>query len=183
MEIFVRRVFQRAAFERNQALIAAHVRALVDGHGEMAFAQQRTGIGLARRNRGGDAILVEGRAGAHLAGDGEVHHQHAHRAVGPGLQNEAAVDLQGRAEHDGEHHGLAHQLRHRLRIGMAGQDFVHHRPEPNHTAAQVERSHFERHDGVIGGDGRRFAGGDFDSGLAVVGHRRYLVFVAAKASP
>ena len=43
-----------AAVERHQALVAAHVRALVDGHGEMAVAEQRAGIGLARRDRGRD---------------------------------------------------------------------------------------------------------------------------------
>ena len=43
-EIFVRGVFQAAAVERNQTLVAAHVGALVDGHGEMAAAEQRAGI-------------------------------------------------------------------------------------------------------------------------------------------
>ena len=67
-EIFVRGVLEVAALERDQALVAAHVGALVDGHGEMAVAEQRAGVGLARRDRGGDALLVEARAGAHLAG-------------------------------------------------------------------------------------------------------------------
>ena len=40
----MRGVFERAAVERDQALIAAHVGALVDGHGEMALAEQRAGI-------------------------------------------------------------------------------------------------------------------------------------------
>ena len=109
-EILVRGVFQRAAIERHQALVAAGVGALVDGHGEMALAEQRAGVGLAGRNRRRDAILAEARAGAHLAGRGEVHHQQAHRAVGLRLQDKTAVDLQGRAEHDGEHHRLAQQL-------------------------------------------------------------------------
>ena len=39
----MRGVFQIAAFERDQALIAAHVGALVDGHGEVALAEQRAG--------------------------------------------------------------------------------------------------------------------------------------------
>ena len=39
-EIFVRGVFERAALERDHALVAAHVGALVDGHGEMAVAEQ-----------------------------------------------------------------------------------------------------------------------------------------------
>ena len=93
-EVFVRGVFQRAAVERHQALVAAHVRPLVDGHGEMAPAEHRAGAGLARSDRLGDARLVVARAGAHLAGNGEVHHQHAHRTIGLRLQDEAALDLQ-----------------------------------------------------------------------------------------
>ena len=58
--------FEVAAFERDQALIAAHVRALVDGHGEMAVAEQRAGVGLAGGDRRGDALGVEAGAGAHL---------------------------------------------------------------------------------------------------------------------
>jgi len=43
-EIFVRRILEVAAVERHQALIAAHVRPLIDGHREMALAEQRAGI-------------------------------------------------------------------------------------------------------------------------------------------
>ena len=64
----MRGVLKRAAVERDQALIAAGVGALVDGHGEVALAEQRAGISLAGRDRGGDALFVEPRAGAHLAG-------------------------------------------------------------------------------------------------------------------
>ena len=134
----MRGVFQRAAFERDQALVAARVGALVDGHGEMAVAEQRAGRGLAGLDGAGHPRRVEARAGAHRAGAAEIDHQHADRAVGLGLQDEAAVDLQRRAEHDGEHDGLAQQLGHRLRIIVAGQNLVHHRPEPHHAAAQVE---------------------------------------------
>ena len=171
-EIFVRRVFQRAAIERDQALVAAGVGALVDGHGEMAFAEQRAGVGLAGRNRRRDAILAEARAGPHLAGRGEVDHQQAHRAVGLGLQDEAAIDFQRRAEHDGEHHRFAHQLGDRLRIIVLLQDLVDHRPKPHHAAAQIERGHFERHDGVVGGGGRRRArrNGDFGIAHGGIGH-------------
>src|SRR4051794_31144024 len=37
-EILMRGVFETAAIERYQALITAHIRALIDGHSEMAFA-------------------------------------------------------------------------------------------------------------------------------------------------
>ena len=36
-------LFQRAAMQRHQALVAAHMGALVDGQGEMAIAEQRAG--------------------------------------------------------------------------------------------------------------------------------------------
>ena len=42
-EIFVRGGFEIAALERDQPLIAAHVGALIDGHGEMAAAEQLAG--------------------------------------------------------------------------------------------------------------------------------------------
>ena len=183
-EIFVRGVFQRAAVERHQALVAAHVRPLVDGHGEMALAEQRAGVGLGRSDRRGDAVLVETGAGADLVGRGEIDDQHAHRAVALGLQDEAAVDLERRAEHHREHHRLAQQLGHRLGVGVAFENLVDERPQPHHAAAQVERGDLERHDGVVGGGRRRRARGNFDVGAAHgFGHRRYVAFIAAKASP
>ena len=96
----MRCIFQRAAIERDQALIAVHVRALVDGHREMTLTKQRGAIRLARRDHRCHAILIEARAGAHFAGRREVHDQHPHRTVALRLQNEAAVNLQGRTEHD-----------------------------------------------------------------------------------
>ena len=57
----MRRVLERAALERDEALIAVHVAALVDGHGEMAAAEHRARIRLARRDRLRDAVLVEAR--------------------------------------------------------------------------------------------------------------------------
>ena len=145
----MRGLFEVAAFERHQALIAAHLRALVDGHGEMAVAEQ---LALARGAVGDrlvDARGIEAGAGPHLAGRGEIHHQHAHRSVALGLQDEAAVDLERRAEHDREHDRLAEQLRHRRRIVVAPQDGVDRRPEPHDAAAQIERLDRERQDGVV----------------------------------
>ena len=83
----MRGVFQCAAVERHQALIAAHVGALIDGHGEMALAEQLAGC-FAFRDRRGDALLIEPRASAHLVGRGEIDHQHADRTVALGLQDE-----------------------------------------------------------------------------------------------
>src|SRR6185437_7146411 len=40
-EIFMCGVLEAATFERDQALVSVHVRALIDGHREMALAEQR----------------------------------------------------------------------------------------------------------------------------------------------
>ena len=170
-EIFVRGIFQRAALERHQTLVAAHIGTLVDGHGEMALAEQLAGVGLAGGNRLGDAAFVEARARAHLAGRGEVHHQHTHGAVSLRLQDEAAIDLERGTEHDREHDRLAHQLGDRLRIIVPLQDLVDHRAEPHHAAAQIELGDLEGGDDVVGGGGRGRAGRNGDVGIGVrIGH-------------
>ena len=74
-----------------------------------------------------------------LPGVREIDHQHAHRPVGLGLQDEAAFELQRRAEQHGEHDGLAQQLGDRHRIVVARQDRVDRGAKPDHAAAQVER--------------------------------------------
>ena len=86
-------VFETATVERNHALVTAHVRALIDGHGKMALAEQRAGLlALLQARR------VETCVGAQSVGGLEIDDQKRHRAVGPGLQDEAALALQGRAE-------------------------------------------------------------------------------------
>ena len=116
----------------------------------MAVAEQLPGAGLAGRDRLRDPLLVEAGAAAHAAGGAEIDHQHAHRPVGLGLQDEAALELEHRAEHDREHDRLAQELGNRQRIGVAAQDGVDQRPEPHHPAAQVEAFDRERQDDVVG---------------------------------
>ncbi len=110
-EIFMRGVFERAAFERHQTLIAVHVAALIDGHRQMAATEQFAARCLAVRNRLGDAGLVEARAGADAAAGHVIDHQHAHRPVALRLHDEAAVEFQRRAEQGCERDRLAEQLR------------------------------------------------------------------------
>ncbi len=141
--------FEVAAVERHQPLITAHFRALIDGHGEMAAAQEPAGIGLARSYRGRDARRVEARAGPHIARRGEIDHQHAHRAVALGLQDEAALEFEARAEHDGEHDGLAEQFCHRRGVIVTAQNGVDHGTQPHDAAADVERLDRERQDRVV----------------------------------
>ncbi len=158
----MRRLFEAAAIERDQALIAVHVAALIDGHGEMAAAEQFAAGGLAGRDRGRDALAVEARTGPHPPAGHVVDHQHAHRPVALRLQDEAAVEFQRGAEQDGERDGLAEQLGDRRRIVVPREDIVDRGAEPHHAAAQIERRHLERQDGVVGRMRRRRAGRDFD---------------------
>ena len=164
-EIFVRGILERAALERDQPLVAAHVGALVDGHREMAAAEQRARIGLARGHRGRDALLVEARAGPHLAGRDEVDHQHAHRPVGLRLQDEAALELQRGAEQHAEHDRLAEQLGDRLRDsrGRSGSCRPRARAAPHGRAGRGRD--LERQDRVVGRNLRGCAAGYRDIGI------------------
>ena len=82
---------QRLAFERDDALVAVLVAARIDGHGDMAAAEQRAlvaaALGLGERRIG----LVEAGIAAHLAGRHEVGDQEIERPVGLGLQDELAL--------------------------------------------------------------------------------------------
>jgi hypothetical protein len=69
----------------------------------------------------------------------EIHDQERHRTVGLGLQDEAAVEFQRRAEQRRQHDRLAEQLADRGRIIVLGQDVVERGAEPGQAAAQIER--------------------------------------------
>jgi hypothetical protein len=94
-------------------------------------------------------LRVKARAGPHVAGRGKIDDQHAHRAVALGLQDEAAVEFEARAEHHRQHDGLAEQFCHRRRVIMATQDGIDRGTEPYDAAAHVERLDRERQDRVI----------------------------------
>ena len=162
-KIFMRGVFQGAAFERHQALVAAHVRALVDGHGKMAMPEQRAGGHAILQARG-----IEARIGAQFVGRLKIHDEERHRTVGLGLQDEAAVEFQRRAEQCRQHDGFAEQLADRRRIIVLGENLIERGTEPRQPSAQVERIDFERQHGVIDRNRRRGAdrrfGGDFGGG-------------------
>src|SRR3954465_10484397 len=104
-EIFMRGFSEAAAIERDEALVAAHISALVDGHGEMALAEQLAG-GLAIAK----TACIKAGIGAQAIGRLEVDHQKGNRTIGPGLQDEATLELQGRSEQGRQHDGLAQQL-------------------------------------------------------------------------
>ena len=160
----MRGVFQIAAFERHQPLIAAHVRALIDGHGEMALAEQRAGILALLQPR-----RIEARIGAQPIRRLEIHDQERHRTIGLGLQDEAAVEFQRRAEQGRQHDGLAEQLADRRGIIVLGQDVVERGAEPGQPSAQIERVDLERQHGIVDRNRRRRADGGFGGDFGVGG--------------
>ena len=161
----MRGVLQVLALERDQALMAGGVGTLVDGHGEMARAEQRAAVILAGSDCSGDAVLVETGQGAHLAGCGVVDHQHAYRPVALGLQDETAFELKHRTEQDREHDCLAQEPRDRRGIGVPAQNGVDRRTKPQHAPTQIESRHFKRQDRVVGGGVRRRAHGNIGGGI------------------
>src|SRR5690348_13183616 len=92
-EVFVRDVLQGAAIERYKPLIAIHVRALIDRHCQMAFAEQSSTVAIAGCNCRSDATLVETRARPHFVRRDEVYDQHPDGTVTLRLQYEPAMDL------------------------------------------------------------------------------------------
>jgi len=173
----MRGLLQAAAGERDEALVAAHVGTLVDGHRQMALAEQCAGVLRLR-----EARLVVARIGAQAVGRLEVDHQERHRPVGLGLQDEAAVEFQRRAEQGRQHDGLAEQLADRRRIGVLGEDVVERRPHAGEAPTQIEGGHFERQHGVVDRHGRGCpAGIEMDVVVGGIGyHRAYLGMMRAK---
>ena len=159
----MRGVFQTAAVERHQPLITAHIGALIDGHREMALAEQRAGILAGLEPRG-----VVARIGAQAIRRLEIHDQKRHRAVSPGLQDEATIEFQRRAEQRREHDGFPKQLAHGSGIIVLGQDVVERGAKPGQPAAQIERADLERQRRIVDRHGRRRAdrrlGGNPDAG-------------------
>ena len=88
-EINMGGIRERAAIERHDALVTLGVRALIDGHGEIARAEQ-----FAR----GQARRVEMGIGANEARCRELGDQKVDRPVGAGLKDEAALEFQPRSE-------------------------------------------------------------------------------------
>ena len=138
-EIGVGGLGQAVAFERHHALVALGVEPAVDGHGEMAVAEQppvgRQRLNLLRREAG-----IAAQPARHLI----VGYQQVDRPVGRGLKNELALEFERGAEQSGERHRFAEQLRYGFRIVVARQNGVDHRPELDQTPADVGLLRLER---------------------------------------
>ena len=132
-EIFVRGMLEVLAFERDQALVAA-----VSGPWSMVMARWPW-PSSAPGSAAPAAMAAATRAASKraqartLPGVRVIDHQHPHRPVGLGLQDEAAFELQRRAEQHGQHDGLAQQLGHRDGIVVPRQDGVDRRDRSRTT--------------------------------------------------
>ena len=140
----MRGIFEAAAVQRDQALISAHVLALIDGHAQMALAEQLAGTEPVLQARS-----IEARIGAQPIGRLEVDDQKRYRAVGLGLQQETAVEFQRRSQQRRQHDRFAEQLAHRRGIIVLVQDLVERGAKPSQTSTQIQRVDLERQHRVI----------------------------------
>ena len=157
-EIGVGDLFQALALQRHDALIAVHVAALVDGHGERAVAEQRAGLRCAGSFRRFHRRVVETGIGADAAAGAVIDDQHIDGAVGAGLQDEASVELQRGAEQHGEHGGFGEQPGDRRGIGVAGEDRVDDRAHLDDPAAHVDGRDLEWPHRIVACGSQGFAG-------------------------
>jgi hypothetical protein len=102
------------------------------------------------RREGLEPVLVEAGRGAQAVRRVEVYHHHVDDAIGLGLQLEAPLELEGRAEHDGQRRRLADDAGDPVGIAVAGQDSVDGRAEAHHSPAHVEGLDREGEDNVVG---------------------------------
>ena len=102
------------------------------------LAEQLARLGLAAFDRRHHRVGVEAGITAQAIGRVKVDDDEVHRPVGLGLEDEAALELQRRADEGRQHHGFAEQARHRGRIIVAGEDRIERRPEADHATPAVE---------------------------------------------
>ncbi len=153
----MRGVGEIPAVQRDHALVAAAPLSLVDGHRQDALTDQLAGPrGLAER---GHPVRVEPGIGAQPVRRVEIDHDHVDRPVGLGLELEAALELQRRAEKRGEGRRLADSARDGIRVAVAREDRVERGAEPDASAAHVQRLHGVGQHDVVGAFGNDLAHG------------------------
>ena len=87
------------AFQFDEALIAFHSAARLDGHGQMTAAEQ-TRLAVARGLDGvRNGIVFIAGIGAHVTRRAELHHEESDRPVRTCLKSQLAVEFQRCAEH------------------------------------------------------------------------------------
>ena len=126
----MRGIDQRLALQRYDALVAIHVAARIDRHGDVALAEQdplvTAPLGLDQRR----VRLVEAGVAAQLAGRLVVGDEKVQRAVGLGLQNERPSVLSGDTEQGRQHQRFAERMTDRLGIACP-REWFRHRAQPN----------------------------------------------------
>ena len=142
----MRCLFEPLAVERDHALIARDIAALLDRERQMAPAEK-----LGSRRRCDQLRLVEARKCAQPVRRIEIDDDHVDNTVAARLQLQPAVRLQRRAKERRERRRLADKPRDRGRISMTGKNLVNRRPEPHKAAAHIERLDGEgEHNIVVG---------------------------------
>ncbi len=135
-EVILRRLGQRAALERHDALIALLRQRLVEGDGEIALAEQSGEVAMARKLA--EPVGVEADIAPQLAAAIVADEQIDDPALGLRLDGELALGLlEHRAEQGGQHQRLGQDAGDRRRIIVRREDLVEQRPEPHQPAARV----------------------------------------------
>ena len=151
LEVGMGDILEGTALERHDALIAIHVDALVDGHRQMPLAEQLAGLGFAQLDRLLHRIGIEAGIAAEAVRRVEVDDDQVHGTVGLRLQDEAALELQRRADQGRQHDCLTEQAGHRRRVVVARQDGIERIRQPDDAAPAVELFESERNDHVVAG--------------------------------
>ena len=97
--------------------------------------------------------MVEAGIAAKPIGRVKINNDQVHRPIGLRLQDEAALELQRRADQRRQHNGFAEEACHRLRIIVAGEDLVERIRQANDAAAAVELLEGEGDNHVVAGFG------------------------------
>ena len=145
---------ERGALDRDDALVAVHVRALVAGEGQVALTQQR---GRVRRRISFQQRLqplgIRARIAAQRAGIGAVGQQHGDRALPLRLQAEGAAEFQRGGQPRCQRQRLAHQGGDDRVVAVPCQQRIGERAEAHEPPAhglglEVEGQHAARHHDV-----------------------------------
>ena len=129
------RLFEPLALERDHALIARDIAALLDRQRQMAPAEK-----LGSRRRCDQLRRVEARKCAQPVRRIEIDDEHVDDAVAARLQLQPAVELQRRAEQRRKRRRLAEERARQASDNHAGRESYRSTAEPHDAAAQIERS-------------------------------------------
>jgi hypothetical protein len=137
-EVAFRRLAERSAFQRHDALIAFAGRRLIEGDRQIPFSEQGEQRRIYRRLR--QPLGVVPHIAAHLAAAIVAHQQVDDAALGLRLQGQLAVAvLKGRSEQRRQRQRLCQQPADHRRVVMVDEDRIEHRPQPHDPAARVTR--------------------------------------------